>query len=145
MLDRFSIYVEAQWADGSHFTRIMFDDFILIPEDHYLYFNLEDEIGPKNRIEIFQNSKGRVHGYVAEHQQGDVINENIDYHRKIVASISEIEHKNWGVPWERESSLIGIVDRDDGYSSWTEAVIKVYIGAQKRTESIAHAYYNSNG
>ncbi len=141
VLDQFSIYVESMWAQGSDKANMLIDDFHLVPAEHFLHFNLDNEINPNRRVEIFTNQKDVVHGYVVENKGYDPVNDFLPiniYNRKIYSSISEIENNNWGVPWEPGSALVVVTDRKDAESYYVDANIAVLIAARKRTESVVY-------
>ncbi|NIQ09999.1 MAG: hypothetical protein GWO23_10095 [Gammaproteobacteria bacterium] len=138
VLDNFSIFTQSQLAQGDSDVEFHMDNMELVPANHYLYLELDKRIGPRNRIEVFQNIIGKVHAYVAESRQKDRPGFPLQGLRNVYSGISNITEENWAVPWEEKSLLVAVADDDQFNSKNSRSQLRLDMAIKHRTEGYTY-------
>ena len=135
VMESFTIRMQlTKTKGGSKFT-VAFDDMVLVPADHYLYFSADVEFDKEKRAEIFTDLDGTSFGYIVQSGSEDAIGKPLLNKRKVYYAISNIAASNWGVPVEAGSVLVTVGDRDEAHTKTLASSNRVDLSAKKRTEA----------
>jgi hypothetical protein len=110
----------------------------LVPAEHYLHVDLDRRIGNTYRVEIFTNTRNSVTGYVVESYAGDSAGKPLSLQRKVLSTIPNLTHDNWGMPWEAGSVLVIVGDREDENTKTLNSSFRLDMAAKARTEAYTY-------
>jgi len=135
VMESFAIRLQLTKTKGGSKFQVEFDDMVLVPADHFLYFSADAEMGPGQRAEIYTDQSSETFGYVVESGSEDTIGKPSVNKRKVFYSISNLTASNWGIPVEAGSVLVTVGDRDANHTKVLASSNRVDLSARKRTEA----------
>lgn len=138
VLEGFNIFAESMKNDGGAKTMFEIDNMKIVPADHYIFVDLDAEIKPNRRVEVFTNNKGIISAYVVESVSGDAAGKPLALARKVYGEASNLTHENWGVPWEAGSALVIVGDRDEENTKAPVSYFRIDLASKMRTAAYSY-------
>jgi len=135
VMGSFAIRIQLTKTDGDNNFRVAFDDMVLVPADHFLFFSADAEMGPTQRAEIYTDQSLESFGYIVESGSEDAIGKPLGSKRKVFYSISNLTTSNWGIPVEAGSVLVTVGDRDENHTKDITSSNRIDLSVKKRTEA----------
>jgi len=137
VLDGFRIWMGASLAGGTAGrTTIQFDDAVLVPANHFIYVDAGYEVDSNERVEVYVSPTGVVNAFAVNSSSNDYAGNPLVGKRRITANIADVSDEGWGVPWEPQSMLVCVADRETSEKA-VGSNMRIDIAMKRRTENFA--------
>ena len=104
----------------------------LVPAEHFLYVEFEENVRGRRRAEIYTNENNSVQGMVVDSIPSTLLGEPIVDASQAYEAVTEIDSNNWSMPVLENSKLVFVADSDNKTLQKT-ATVNLRFESQPRT------------